>query len=231
MTDELEEMKQELKAQEDELQELNQHPDLQKLQKLEHRDLRKTRELRTNLKFKKALKKLEKAMERNNVTMRDLSTRDLKKYMKSTVTGILNEGPKVHDLKQVLIKTRLVLEDEDHPLNIKSDLREKILENIHQIVNENLLAPYIKELNNIKEEIEHTKKAIDEAGIDAQRRDLKEKIATLTADVDHFQNDLKHQKREYKSLLGKISSKRDELQKEIKKHTGEDVKIKIVIPT
>lgn len=231
MGQKLEEMTTDLKNQEEEFFDLGQHPDVQKLDALDKQNQQKTRELLDSLKFKKAFKKLRKALEKKQLHVRDLSVEDIKRYMKSSVEGILDEGPKTSNLKQVLIKTRLILEDEEHPLNIKSDLRDKILENIHDIVNENILEPMITAITEIRSEIQVTKKKIQDAGIETRRRELQDKIATLTADKEHFENDLKHQKREYKSLLSKIQSQRNQIQSDVKENTGEEVKVKIVIPT
>jgi hypothetical protein len=220
-----------LKQQEEDLFELSKNADIQKLEKLEQQNMRLDRDFRTHLKFKKALKKLEKGLERKNVISRDLAISEVKKYLKTSVDGIINEGPKVSGLKQVLIKTRIILEDEKHPLNLKADLREKILENIHEIVNEDKLGPLIEELRKLRNEIHNTKKIIEKAGIASRRQELKEKIAILTADRDHFENDLKHLKRDYKTLLSKISTSRTELQKEIKNQTDLEIKINIIIPT
>ncbi len=227
----LAQMKQDLTSQEEELYSLGQHPDVQTLDDLDRKNIRLTRDFTDNLKFKKAFKKLRKAMEKDQIRVRDFTVNDIKRYMKSNVDGIIDEGAKIPQLKQVLIKTRLILEDENHPLNLKTELREKILENIHEIVNENILEPQIEQLKQYREKIAEFKKKIEKAGIEARRRELKEKIATLTADKEHFENDLKHQRREYKSLLAKIQSSRSELQDNVEEQTGEEVKIKIVIPS
>ena len=61
----------------------------------------------------------------------------------------------MNQLKDLLLKLRNMIEDEDDPLQLKGELKPKILANIHEIVNENLLEPYIADINELR-----TKKAI-----------------------------------------------------------------------
>jgi len=109
-------------------------------------------------------------------------------------------------------------------------LRNKIIVNINQIVSENKLESIINENLEIQVRKEEIREILQKKGIEQKRTDLKNKISTLTLDVEHFSNDLKHRKREYKDLLSKVSSDRDDLQKKIEEQIDEEVKIKIIVP-
>ena len=63
-----------------------------------------------------------------------------------------------------------------------------------------------------------------------QRNDLKEKIANLTIQNEHDQNDLNRRKREYRELIERVAADREDLQKNIKNFAGEDIKISVIIP-
>ena len=109
-------------------------------------------------------------------------------------------------------------------------MRNKIIVNINQIVSQNKLEPLIIENLEIQTRKEEIRERLKEKGIEQKRTDLKNRISQLTLDVEHYSNDLKHRKREYKELLKKISHDRDDLQKKIEDQIGEEVKIKIIVP-
>ena len=230
MDDELKEMQNNLATYEKDLLKLSEDADLQMFEKIEHEETIKSNELRDYLKFKKAFKKLKKSLEKGTINARGITDNDIRPYIKDPVRTILKEGPKLYRLRDILIKTRLILEDEKDPLKLKADLRNKIIVNINQIVSENKLEPLINENLEIQVRKEEIREKLKIKGIEQKRTDLKNKISTLTLDVEHFSNDLKHRKREYKDLLSKISSDRDDLQKKIEEQIGEEVKIKIIVP-
>ncbi|QEE16358.1 hypothetical protein DSAG12_02188 [Promethearchaeum syntrophicum] len=230
MDEELNDMKNNLTIHENDLLKLSEDADLQLFEKIEQEETVKSNNLRDYLKFKKAFKKLKKSLEKGTINARGITDNDIRPYIKDPVKTILNEGPKLNRLRDILIKTRLILEDEKDPLKLKKDLRNKIIVNINQIVSENKLEPLINENLEIKIRKEEIRGILKNKGIEQKRTDLKNKISTLTLDVEHFSKDLKHRKREYKELLSKISSDRDDLQKKIEEQIGEEVKIKIIIP-
>ena len=230
MDNTLQEMKENLSSNENDLLKLSEDTDLQMFEKIEREETFKTNELRDFLKFKKAFKKLKKSLEKGTIYARGIKESDIRPYIKDPVRTILHEGPKLYKLREILIKTRLILEDEKDPLKLKADLRNKIIVNINQIVSENKLEPIINENLDIQVRKEEVRERLQKKGIEQKRTDLKNKISTLTLDVEHFSNDLKHRKREYKDLLSKVSSDRDDLQKKIEEQIGEEVKIKIVVP-
>ena len=223
-------MKENLTASENNLLKLSEDTDLQLFEKIEREETIKSNELRDSLKFKKAFKKLKKSLEKGTIYTRDIKESDLRPYIKDPVKKILQEGPKINRLREILIKTRLILEDKKDPLKLKADLRNKIIVNINQIVSENKLEPLINENLEIQTRKEEVRERLKEKGIEQKRTELKNKISQLTLDVEHFSNDLKHCKREYKELLSKVSSDRDDLQKKIEEQIGEEVKIKIIVP-
>jgi hypothetical protein len=224
-------MKENLKRMEDTLFELSKDPDLQELEKIENTEQLKSNYLRDSLRFKKAFQKLKNLLEKGIINARGLTENDLRPYLKDPVLTIIEEGPKTANLRQALIKTRLILEDDSDPLQLKSDIRAKIQENIDNIVNKNELEPLVQELVELKQSKETLRKKLEEKGLESQRRDLKDRIALLTVDLEHFENDLNRRKREYRELLEKVSTDRNELQKIIEKETSESIKLHVIIPT
>ena len=163
--------------------------------------------------------------------MRDIREDDVKQYLKSSVSIILDEGPKIPRLRTILIKLRLMLEDPADPLKLKAELRNRIIVNINHIVSENSLEPLITEILAIREKKNLQQQVLVKKGLESQRKELKEKIAQLTIDHEHFSNDLARRKREFQDLLTKVSEERNELQTRVTEETGEEIKLKIVIPT
>jgi hypothetical protein len=128
------------------------------------------------------------------------------------------------------LKLRILVEDENDPLQLKGELKSKIISNINDIVNENILEPYINQILEYRAKKKEIKKILDERGLETQRNDLKDKIANLTIQVEHDQNDLNRRKREYHELIERVVSEREELQKNLKIQTGEEIKINVIIP-
>ncbi len=224
------EMQKNLTTYENDLLTLSEDSDLQLFEKIEREETLKSNELRDSLKFKKAFKKLKKSLEKGTIYARGIKDSDLRPYIKDPVKKILQEGPKIERLRDILIKTRLILEDEKDPLKLKAELRNKIIANINQIVSKNKLETLISENLEIQARKEEIRDILTKKGIEQKRTDLKNKISTLTLDLEHYSNDLKHRKREYKELLSKISNDRDDLQNKIEEQIGEEIKIKITIP-
>ncbi|MHA1766245.1 MAG: hypothetical protein ACTSW5_13980 [Promethearchaeota archaeon] len=226
----LKDMQQNLTDFENQLFKLSEDPDLQLFEEIEREETKKSNELRDSLKFKKAFKKLKKSLEKGTIYARGISENDIRPFIKDPVKKILQEGPKINNLREILIKTRLILEDEKDPLKLKADLRNRIIDNINQIVSKDKLGPLISEILKIQAKKEEIREHLKAKGIEQKRTELKNKIASLTLDLEHFTNDLNHRKREYKELLAKISNDRDELQKVVEEQIGEQIKIKIIVP-
>jgi DNA repair exonuclease SbcCD ATPase subunit len=224
-------MKQTLKQYEDQLIEISKDELLIKAEELEKAERQKSAILDEELKFKKAFKKLRKTMEKGKFLRSNINEGALRGYTKDAVEYVVREGPNINDLRDLLIKLRIILEDESDPLEIKGELKDKMLENIDLIINKDYLKPFIEELQQIKADRQSLQIKINEKGIENQRNEIKEKLSQLTQDAEHFENDLNRRKREYRELIEKVSSDREELLKAVKEQTGEDIKLKIVIPT
>ena len=112
----LKDMQQNLTDFENQLFKLSEDPDLQLFEEIEREETKKSNELRDSLKFKKAFKKLKKSLEKGTIYARGISENDIRPFIKDPVKKILQEGPKINNLREILIKTRLILEDEKDPL-------------------------------------------------------------------------------------------------------------------
>jgi hypothetical protein len=224
-------MKEKLAEMESSLEKISQDPAIIQLETIENQERQKTLILDDELKFKKALKKLKNAMEKGKSVGRMINENTLRAYLKNPVETLILEGPSTPDLRDLLLKLRIILEDEEDPLELKGELKEKMIENINQIINKEILKPYIEEFRSMRDSKQKVQQEIAQKGLDAQRADIKEKLAQLTLDTEHFENDLNRRKREYREYIEKVSIDREELQRSVKELTDEEVKIRIIIPT
>jgi len=223
-------MQERMKNMEDKLFALGEDPILKEFEALERTEQSTMFEFDDVLKFKKGFKKLHKLLEKQS-QVRGLTENEIRPYIKNPIEMIIQQGNKLPNLRDILLKFRIICEDEADPLQIKGELKSKILSNVNQIINENLLDPYINRIVEARSKKEELKKILIEKGIESQRADLKEKIALLTEEIEHFSNDLNRRKREYRELLEKVVADREDLHKTVKEQTGEMIKINVVIPS
>lgn len=223
-------MQERMKSLEEKLYALGEDPSLKEFETLERQEQTTIFEFDEVLKFKKGFKKLQKLFEKQS-QVRGMTESDIRPYLKNPIETIIQQGNKIPNLKEILLKLRILVEDEEDLLQLKGELKPKILSNINSIVNNNLLEPYITRIQEIRLKKETLKKILIEKGIENQRTDLKEKIAILTEEIEHFSNDLNRRKREYRDLIERVASDREELHKMIREQTGEDIKINIVVPS
>jgi hypothetical protein len=230
MSIKVEKMEKELETLKKEYDEISQSEEIIKLKQTSDSIRKEHRSLRTTIKYNKAFKKLRKGMEDGTLKYPDINVSDLRKYTKAPVLEILNEGASIPRLREVLIRVRLILEDPQNPLKLKKDLRDRIIENMNEIINEKILEPKIEGIKQLEETKKNLKKSLEEKGIYQKREELRDKIQTLTVDLEHFTNDLKHKKRDYDSLLQKVIQYREFLESKVLEETGKKVKINIIIP-
>ena len=230
MEKEFAESEKNLKDLEESLYVLGQDPDLIAYEDAERDEQHKELEIQDLLKFKKAFKKLKALIDKGDLSTHGITDIEIRPYLKNPVETIIGQGAKMNQLKDLLLKLRNMIEDEDDPLQLKGELKPKILANIHEIVNENLLEPYIADINELRTKKASLKQELIAKGLENQRNDLKEKIANLTIQNEHDQNDLNRRKREYRELIERVAADREDLQKNIKNFAGEDIKISVIIP-
>jgi len=169
-------------------------------------------------------------LEKGKYNVRGVTEDEIRPYMKNPVNSILDEGPQIPRLREILIRTRLLLEDDQNPLQIKADLRKRIIDNINKIVTNHSLQPQIETLLEIRKQKKEASLLLKEKGLESKRDELKEKISTLTIDLEHFTNDKNRRQREYDELIERVVRDRDNLAETIKRETETEIKIKIIIP-
>lgn len=181
-----------------------------------------------HLKFSKALKKLRKKLETSR-GFKGITPDQVRKYLTDPINAISHEGENHPQLTEFLVQLRFLLEHEGGTLQLKSEAKQKTLQNIDEIVSKGILKDNISQYNEITGKIESLKKELEKQDLSSRLDDLKEKVSLKTQEIEHMDGDIKHKTSEYRGLLEKLKEERDEIQEGINKFVGEDVKIQITL--
>jgi predicted nucleic acid-binding Zn-ribbon protein len=175
------------------------------------------------LKFRKALKKLKKKVDPG--TFRGITPEMVKKYISDPYTTIVNEGETHPQLTEFLIQVRYMLEQGG--LNLKTDAKNKLLQNIEQIVSHGVLHPIIAHYQTVRDELNEINNNPEQQTLNDRLNELKELYSIKTQELDHLKADANHKSTEYRHLLEKLKNDRDEIHQKIKEYIDQDVTVKI----
>ena len=233
MEEKLKHKKEELETYEKDYYSLLEQKELNDLEKLRSEIRKFKAELDGKIKLGKIFKKLRKILEENQSgLLRQFKSEDIKALSKDTVEFLMADGIKMNRFKEVLISTRLLIENADSEgvvLQLSGESKEKALENIEQLLNQPIIPNMLEKLYQLEAQREALEKIIKEKGYLEKINQLKESISATSADLEHMTADYNRRKNEYNDLIQKIKQMREKLQQDIKKETKEDAKIKIQI--
>ncbi|TXT60223.1 MAG: hypothetical protein BAJALOKI2v1_120005 [Promethearchaeota archaeon] len=228
----LEEYEAEKEEIEKNLKELN-----EKLLKLEKNELFQTLEkykdelfklkLKVNgeISFKKALKKMKVEIEKENIYLTNINLNYIRDFIKNPVRVLSKEDKDLQKYSSMLVQLRHALEE--NKLNLKSDKKEKALEQINAFFDEREIQDDIERVRELKKKIKTYKKKIKEAGLSDELEDVKDKISLYTVKLEHTENDIKRRNKDYLRYLASLKKEREEFQEEVKDIIDEEVKVGI----
>ncbi|GAB4305997.1 MAG: hypothetical protein Kow0069_02300 [Promethearchaeota archaeon] len=220
------ELEERLKAKEEELLSMEAHPQIQELAALEKSIFQKRLKFRDLLKFRKVLNKVKTGLEKRSFSIRDVTTATLREYLKDPVATILAQGPSHPQLTAMLVQIRYAIENNILPL--KKATRDKVLENIAEIVGDKrLLKEPVEEILGLERKKERVAAEISKLGLLKDRDDVKEEIAQMTVTLEHLKNDADVVRNQFHQALEKLKEQREVLQEELQNQTGEQVKVQI----
>ncbi len=182
-------------------------------------------EFDNKLKFRKALKKLKKKVEQQ--ATRGITPELVKKYLSDPYTTIVNEGENHPKLTEFLIQLRYLLEQGS--LNLKADAKNKLLQNIDQIVSKGVLHSIIIDYKTLRTELKEIQDNPEQKTLNERLTELKGLYSLKTQELEHLKADANHKSTEYRHLLEKLKSDRDNIQKNLKKFINQDVEIRITL--
>ncbi|NVM18389.1 MAG: hypothetical protein HWN80_11795 [Candidatus Lokiarchaeota archaeon] len=175
--------------------------------------------------FKKALKKLKFELEKDKMHIPNVNIYFLKDFLKNPINALVNESRDLPKFLALLVQLRHVLEE--NRLNLKTDVRDKTIEQINVIFDDKSIQ---EDIDNIKKHhslISEIKNKIDQEGLAVQREDVKNKISTNTVKLEHLEHDLDRKNKDYLRYLSSLKNEREEIQNSINKVINQEVKINI----
>ena len=213
---------------EKELLALESNPLIENKKEIENKLMQLRLNFDEQIKFKKALKRLKTKIEKSG-SFKGITASNIKNYLTDSLDNIAAEGLEHPKLTEFLVQLRWIIENNPDFLQLKSDDRTKTLENINEIVQNKILLPYLKQFNELKENLAIINKQLEKENISFQIDKIKEQISLKTQTSQHLENDLKNKQNEYRQLLEKLKEDREDLQIKIKEYIGDDIKIYITV--
>jgi len=175
--------------------------------------------------FKKALKKLKFELEKDTMHIPNINIYFLKDFLKNPINTLIKESRDLPKFSALLIQLRHILED--NKLNLKSDVKDKTIHQINSIFDEKTIQNEIDNIKTTRSEIDDTKKKIEQEGLAVKRDEIKNKISLNTVKLERLENDLDRKNKDYLRYLSSLKNEREGIQKSIKNHTNQEVKLNI----
>jgi uncharacterized coiled-coil protein SlyX len=223
LKDDVENLTNELDALEKEIIDIENNPLFQQQSNIEKKIFDLRIEFDNKLKFRKALKKLKKKVDPGS--FRGITSDLVKKYISDPYNAIAQEGEDHQRLTDFLIQLRYMLEQGG--LNLKADVKNKLLQNIELIVTKGVLKPIIVEYQDLNKQLQEIKDHPEQNVLNERLTELKEFYAIKTQELEHMKADANHKNTEYRHLLEKLKTDRDEIQNKVKDYIDKDITIKI----
>lgn len=184
-------------------------------------------DLDLQLKFKKGLQKAKVLMAKDSMLLKGVNENQVKDFLKDPVENLTAQGENTPQLHEMLIQLRVAIEA--GRLELKSDTKDRILENIQEIMEKKILKERIHLILELNSQIKELQKQVESRGLLTKVDGLKDKIAHLTSEMQHLIGEIDRTKEEYDQAIQKLKDLRETVQTSIKKYTGQDIKIQIKI--
>jgi len=189
-------------------------------------DLFKLRmKINEQLGFKKALKKLKFELEKDTLHIPSINLYYLRDFLKNSLNTLSNESKDLPKFSSLLVQLRHVLED--NKLNLKTDTKDKTLEQINTIFDQKKIFGDIEEFKTTREEIKNIEEDISVAGLAAELDNLKNEISSNTLKLEHLEHDLERKNKDYLRYLAILKNEREEFQKSVQTVIDEEMKLGI----
>jgi hypothetical protein len=124
-----------------------------------------------------------------------------------------------------MVQLRHVLEE--NKLNLKSDTKQKTVDQISAIFEEKLLQANIQKYLQSREEIRNIEDEIETAGLAKKLDELKNQISSNAVKLEHIENDHNRKNKDYLRYLSALKNEREEFQTLVEEVLNEKVKINI----
>ena len=178
--------------------------------------------------FKKALKKLKFELDKGTIHISNINLYYLRDFLKDPVKMLIKESKDLPKFSALLVHLRHTLED-GNKLSLKTDTKNKTIEQINKIFDEKIIHGYIEEFKELKNSINEVQEKIKDAGLAEKLKEVKNKISINTAKLEHVQGDLDRKNKDYTKYLEALKEERENFQNLISDVLQEEVKIIITL--
>ncbi|MFX0022418.1 MAG: hypothetical protein ACFE9S_08820 [Candidatus Hermodarchaeota archaeon] len=175
--------------------------------------------------FKKALKKLKFELEKESIHIPNIDLNYMRDFLKNPIKMLINERKDLPKFTALMVQLRHVLEE--NKLNLKTETKEKTIEQINTIFDEKLLQANIEEFLQIEDKIKEIEKNIEEAGLAQKLEDIKNQISSNTIKLEHVEADYNRKNKDYTRYLSALKTEREDFQELVEEILNEKIKINI----
>ncbi|MFW9897460.1 MAG: hypothetical protein ACFFD7_16770 [Candidatus Thorarchaeota archaeon] len=183
-------------------------------------------EINDEIGFKKALKKFKFELERNTIHTSSVDLYYLKDFLKNPIGVLVSERKDLPKFTSLMVQLRHTLEESK--LNLKTDTKQRTIEQINAIFEEKRLQENIEKYLQFKDEITKIEQNIEAEGLAKQLDELKTQISSNAVKLEHIESDYNRKNKDYLRYLNALKVEREEFQSLVEEILNESVKINIV---
>ena len=182
-------------------------------------------EINNYIGFKKALKKFKFEVEKGTIHVPNIDLNFMKDFLKNPIKVLSKERKDLPKFTSLMVQLRHSLEE--NKLNLKSETKQKTIEQINAIFDEKLLQINIENYLQLKESIKDIEKKIYDAGLATKLEDIKNQISSNTIKLEHIEADYNRKNKDYTRYLSALKTDREEFQNLVEEILKEAVKVNI----
>lgn len=182
-------------------------------------------EINNYIGFKKALKKFKFELEKGTIHVPNIDLNYMKDFLKNPIKVLSKERKDLPKFTSLMVQLRHSLEE--NKLNLKSETKQKTIEQINAIFDEKSLQINIENYLHLKESIKDIEKKIDDAGLATKLEDIKNQISSNTIKLEHIEADYNRKNKDYTRYLSALKTDREDFQNLVEEILKEAVKVNI----
>ena len=182
-------------------------------------------EINNYIGFKKALKKFKFELEKGTFHVPNIDLNYMKDFLKNPIKVLSKERKDLPKFTSLMVQLRHSLEE--NKLNLKSETKQKTIEQINAIFDEKSLQINIENYLHVKESIKDIEKKIDDAGLATKLEDVKNQISSNTIKLEHIEADYNRKNKDYTRYLSALKTDREDFQNLVEEILKEAVKVNI----
>ena len=182
-------------------------------------------EIDEQLGFKKALKKMKVELEKGTISLPNINSNYLTEFLKNPISTLIKESKDLPEFYGMLTHLRRVLED--NKLILKTDKKEKTLDQINAIFDHKHIQADIEKSKEFRERIKEIQDKIEKEGLAKKMEDVKNQISINSIKLDHIESDLERRNKDYTKYLATLKQERENFQNSLEEILHQEVKINI----